>query len=181
MRRPASEGRAKSVFQAKPRLWENRSEQNVFSRRLRNLKSIQDVFMDTPDFRKSVWNLRKSTMTDVKDPSNTGGRLIAASKVNGTSVYNTAGEKLGSVYDVMLDKSTGKTEYAIMSFGGFLGIGDSYHPLPWHSLTYDEAHGGYVVNIDRSRLEGAPAYSASERDMWDDPDYGRRIDDYYHV
>jgi sporulation protein YlmC with PRC-barrel domain len=102
--------------------------------------------MDTPDFRKSVWNLRRSTMTDVKDPSDTGGRLIAASKVNGTSVYNTAGEKLGSVYDVMLDKSTGKTEYAIMSFGGFLGIGDSYHPLPWHSLTYDEAHGGYVVN-----------------------------------
>ena len=53
-------------------------------------------------------------MTDVKDPSDTGGRLIAASKVNGTSVYNTAGEKLGSVYDVMLDKSTGKTEYAII-------------------------------------------------------------------
>ena len=69
-------------------------------------------------------------MADVKDPSDTGGKLIAASKVNGTSVYNTAGEKLGSVYDVMIDKSTGKTEYAIMSFGGFLGIGDRYHPLP---------------------------------------------------
>jgi sporulation protein YlmC with PRC-barrel domain len=120
-------------------------------------------------------------MVDVKDPSDTGGRLIAASKVNGTSVYNTVGEKLGSIYDVMLDKSTGKTEYAIMSFGGFLGIGDSYHPLPWQSLTYNEAQGGYIVNIDRSRLEGAPTYSASERNMWDDPNYGRRIDDYYHV
>ena len=64
------------------------------------------------------------------DPSHTGGSLIAASKVNGTTVYNTAGEKLGSVYDVMIDKRSGKAAYAIMSFGGFLGIGDSYHPLP---------------------------------------------------
>ena len=69
-------------------------------------------------------------MADVRNPSDTGGRLIAASNVNGTSVYNTAGEKLGSVYDVMIDKTIGKTEYAIMSFGGFLGIGDSYHRCP---------------------------------------------------
>ena len=70
-------------------------------------------------------------MSGVKDPTDTGGSLIAASKVNGTTVYNRAGEKLGSVYDVMVDKRSGKAEYAIMSFGGFLGIGDSYHPLLW--------------------------------------------------
>jgi sporulation protein YlmC with PRC-barrel domain len=120
-------------------------------------------------------------MADVKDPSDTGGKLIAASKVSGTNVYNAGGEKLGSVYDVMIDKTTGKTEYAILSFGGFLGIGDSYHPLPWHSLTYDEAQGGYVVDIDRSRLEGAPAYAESEGDLWDDPLYRRRVDDYYLI
>jgi sporulation protein YlmC with PRC-barrel domain len=118
-------------------------------------------------------------MAHVNDPSDTGGHLIAASKVNGTSVYNGAGEKLGHVYDVMINKSSGKTEYAIMSFGGFLGIGDSYHPLPWQSLTYDERQGGYVVNIDRSRLEGAPSYSATDQGNWSDPAYGRRIDDYY--
>jgi sporulation protein YlmC with PRC-barrel domain len=73
-------------------------------------------------------------MADVKDPSDTSGRLIAARKVNGTNVYNTVGEKLGSVYDVMIDKRSGNAEYAIMSFGGFLGIGDSYHPLPWPRL-----------------------------------------------
>ena len=66
-----------------------------------------------------------------------------------------------------------------MSFGGFLGIGDSYHPLPWHSLKYDEQQGGYVVNIDRARLEGAPVYSDSEPDRWADPTYGRQIDAYY--
>ena len=97
-------------------------------------------------------------MADVRDPSDTGGRLIAASKVNGTNVYNRAGEKLGSVYDVMLDKRSGKADYAIMSFGGFLGIGDSDHPLPWDQLTYDINMGGYVVNLDRARLEGAPSY-----------------------
>jgi sporulation protein YlmC with PRC-barrel domain len=118
-------------------------------------------------------------MAGVNDPVDTRGRLIAASKVNGTTVYNTAGEKLGSVYDVMIDKRSGTAEYAIMSFGGFLGIGDSYHPLPWQALTYDEIQGGYVVNIDRSRLEGAPTYTPSDMGTWDDPAYGRRINDYY--
>ena len=118
-------------------------------------------------------------MVGLNDPSDTKGRLIAASKVNGTGVYNIAGEKLGSVYDVMIDKRSGKVEYAIMSFGGFLGIGDSYHPLPWHILTYDEAQGGYLVNLDRSRLEGAPYYRSNDTASWHDPAYGRRIDDYY--
>jgi hypothetical protein len=105
--------------------------------------------------------------------------LIAASKVNGTSVYNRAGEKLGSIYDVMLNKQSGKAEYAVMSFGGFLGIGDRYHPLPWTVLNYDPAQGGYVVDIDRDRLEGAPSYAADESALWDDPAYGRRVSDYY--
>jgi sporulation protein YlmC with PRC-barrel domain len=114
----------------------------------------------------------------VHDPSDTGGTLIAASKVNGTSVYNTAGEKLGTVYDVMLDKISGKAQYAIMSFGGFLGIGDKYHPLPWSQLDYDPGQGGYVVNLDRGRLEDAPVYASSELATWDDL-RGRDIDAYY--
>lgn len=118
-------------------------------------------------------------MAEVKDPSDTRGRLIAASQVKGTNVYNRAGEKLGSVYDVMIDKRSGGTEYAIMSFGGFLGIGDNYHPLPWRSLTYDTQQGGYVADIDRSRLEAAPSYQSSDVGRWDDPAYGSTIDDYY--
>ena len=57
--------------------------------------------------------------------------LIAADKVQGTWVYNAAGENLGSIYDLMIDKKSGNVAYAIMSFGGFLGIGNDYHPLPW--------------------------------------------------
>lgn len=107
--------------------------------------------------------------------------LIAASKVNGTSVYNRQGESLGSIYDVMINKRSGHVEYAIMSFGGFLGMGESYHPLPWNVLTYDERQGGYVVDIDRNRLQGAPAYTANNAPDWSSGAYGRQIDDYYGV
>jgi sporulation protein YlmC with PRC-barrel domain len=117
-------------------------------------------------------------MASLNDPSDTHGRLIAASQVNGTTVYNRAGEKLGSIHDVLLDKMAGKAEYAIMSFGGFLGIGDQYHPLPWRALTYDPNQGGYVVDVDRRLLEGAPSYGANEN-FWGDPEYGRRVTDYY--
>lgn len=117
-------------------------------------------------------------MASIENPQDTSGHAIAASQVNGTTVYNTTGEKLGSVYDVILDKMSGKAEYAIMSFGGFLGIGDRYHPLPWSQLRYDTAREGYVVNLDRNRLQGAPAYAASEMMVWDDL-RGRDIDAYY--
>jgi hypothetical protein len=118
-------------------------------------------------------------MANINDPADTRGRLIAAGKVSGTSVYDPVGEKLGSIYDVMLDKASGKADYAILSFGGFLGMGNSYHPLPWSTLSYDEGLGGYVVGLDRSVLEGAPAYDSEDLTAWDDPAYGRRIDDYY--
>jgi sporulation protein YlmC with PRC-barrel domain len=107
--------------------------------------------------------------------------LIAASKVNGTSVYNTDGDSLGSIYDVMLDKTSGKVTYAVMSFGGFLGMGEKYHPLPWNQLTYSEQHGGYVVNLDKRQLEGAPSYGPSDSPDWDSPTYRGGIDQYYGI
>src|ERR687898_912245 len=82
--------------------------------------------------------------------------LISSDKVEGTAVYDRRGEKLGSIHSVMIDKISGKVAYAVMSFGGFLGIGDRYHPLPWHVLTYDTRQGGYVVDLDPSMLKGAP-------------------------
>jgi len=104
--------------------------------------------------------------------------LISADKVTGTSVYNPRGEKLGSIYDVMLNKMSGQVAYAVMSFGGFLGMGESYHPLPWRALTYDPRQGGYVVDVDRNRLEKAPHYSADD-EPWSNRTYGRQVDEYY--
>ena len=105
-------------------------------------------------------------------------RLIASDKVEGTPVYNRAGERIGSVYTVMIDKYSGQVAYAVLGFGGFLGIGERYHPLPWKALDYDPKLGGYAVDVSREQLERAPSY-ASDETPWDNPGYGRSVYDYY--
>lgn len=110
----------------------------------------------------------------------TSSTLISAERVQGTDVYNIEGEHLGTVDDIMIDKISGKAIYAVMSFGGFLGMGEKSHPLPWSTLKYDEGKGGYVINLDKKRLEGAPTYDRDEEFMWT-PDYGRRVDEYYNA
>jgi len=104
--------------------------------------------------------------------------LIASDKVEGTPVYDRAGEHLGSIHNVMIDKRAGRVRYAVMSFGGFLGVGERYHPLPWDKLTYDERQGGYVVDVPRDQLEAAPSYARDET-PWSDPLYGQTIYGYY--
>lgn len=120
------------------------------------------------------------------DPSGEGvatdetRRLIASSKVEGTAVYDRAGEPVGTVYNFMVDKVSGQVAYVVMSFGGFLGLGESYHPLPWRALTYDTRLGGYRVDIDKDKLAEAPRHGAGE-DPFVDDEYGRRVDAYYRI
>lgn len=109
------------------------------------------------------------------------GTLIAADKVEGTSVFNAEGEKLGTVDTVMLDKRGGNVAYAVMSFGGFLGMGEKHHPLPWQTLTYDETKHGYVVNISKDQLKKAPTMSVGEYERLADRAYGESIYNYYGV
>jgi sporulation protein YlmC with PRC-barrel domain len=104
--------------------------------------------------------------------------LIASNKVEGTAVYNRQGEKLGEVYNFMVGKRSGEVAYAIMSFGGFLGIGQKYHPLPWNTLTYDTSKKGYVVDADKDRLMRAPNYAAGE-EPFSRPEYGQEVRDYW--
>jgi PRC-barrel domain len=108
-------------------------------------------------------------------------RLIASDKVEGTAVYNRVGERLGDVYNFMVDKYSGQVAYAVMSFVGFLGIGESYHPLPWKVLTYDTSLRGYVVDLDEEKLRGAPNFGRNESPEWGSRDWGRRIHDYYQL
>lgn len=108
-------------------------------------------------------------------------RLIASDRVEGTAVYNRQGEQLGSVHNFMVDKTTGQVAYAVMSFGGFLGMGESYHPLPWTMLSYDTSQGGFVVDLDKDRLEGAPTYDRTQEAQWGDPGYTPRIDQFYGI
>jgi sporulation protein YlmC with PRC-barrel domain len=106
------------------------------------------------------------------------GSIISADKVEGTAVYDRSGNRLGSIEDVMLDKVSGKALYAIMSFGGFLGMGENHYPLPWSSLTYDTNQGGYVVELSKEQLERAPTYDEDKMPQWT-PDYGRNVDQYW--
>jgi hypothetical protein len=106
--------------------------------------------------------------------------LISSRKVEGTAVYNAKGEKLGSVDHVMIGKRSGRVEYAVMSFGGFLGMGESYHPLPWDVLDYDTDKDGYVVDISKEQLEKAPSYKEGQQPDYD-RNYGESVYTYYGV
>jgi sporulation protein YlmC with PRC-barrel domain len=104
---------------------------------------------------------------------------IAASKVSGTSVFNPQGETLGTIHDVMLNKRSGQVNYAVLSFGRFLGFGEKYHPVPWKTLTYDERYGGYVIDLSKRQLVCPPAYTIFETPDWTTDVYGSSIDKYY--
>ena len=105
-------------------------------------------------------------------------RLIASDKVAGTEIFGRDGRRLGTVYNFMVDKVTGRVAYAVMSFGGFLGLGERYYPLPWQALTYDPARGGYIVDVDPDTLDRAPSFAAGE-DPWGDPEHRRNVFGFY--
>jgi hypothetical protein len=104
--------------------------------------------------------------------------LIASNKVEGTAVYGRDGERLGSVYNFMVGKRSGQVAYAVMSFGGWLGMGERYHPLPWDALTYDTDLGGYVVGLTKERLRNAPSHSSDQNTTFDDA-YWRQVRNYW--
>jgi hypothetical protein len=104
--------------------------------------------------------------------------LIGSDKVEGTNVYGAKDEKIGSIERVMINKRSGKVAYAVLGFGGFLGVGEDHYPIPWSTLTYDTRLGGYRTNISEQQLEGAPKYEGDEWD-WQDPERGRKVYDYY--
>ncbi len=108
-----------------------------------------------------------------------GSTLISADRVKGTEVYNEDDEKLGSIDSILIDKMTGEVAYVVMSFGGFLGIGEKYHPLPWHVLDYDTSVGGYRVDLDRQALEAAPSFARDEMDGYDFDTDSAGVNSYY--
>lgn len=105
--------------------------------------------------------------------------LIPAKRVNGSTVFNQAGESIGKVEDIAIDKQSGKVAYAILSFGGFIGMGEKHQPLPWSALTYDPDQGGYVVDVTEEFLRLAPKLDTSELSGWDDSANREAIYAYY--
>jgi hypothetical protein len=127
-----------------------------------------------------------ATTTDFRDGDSLSEQrethaLIGSDKVEGTKVYRSNGDKVGQVERIMIDKQSGKVAYAVMSFGGFMGMGHDHYPLPWSMLTYNERLGGYEVNISDEQLKGAPKYNQSESWDWGDRKRHEKLHDYYRV
>jgi sporulation protein YlmC with PRC-barrel domain len=100
-------------------------------------------------------NKEESNMTTVSGHTN----AIRAGKAIGTNVYDRTGKKIGEVKDIVIEKTSNNVLFAVVSFGGVLGIGEKYHPVPWSELDYDPTQGGYVVSFTAEQLKAAPADS----------------------
>lgn len=107
------------------------------------------------------------------------GNLIGSDKVEGTNVYGANSEKIGSVERVMIDKKSGQVSYAVLAFGGFLGMGEDHYPLPWKALTYDTSLGGYKTNVSEEQLKGAPKYASEDDWNWGDTSRTNSLNQYY--
>src|SRR5581483_6194400 len=108
---------------------------------------------------------RYRVTTNLEDSMTTSSghtSAILASRVKGTAVYDGSGDKIGTVEDVVLDKTSNRIMFAALGFGGVLGMGEKYCPVPWSLLNYDENKGGYVVPLTKDRLKTAPAYELKD-------------------
>jgi sporulation protein YlmC with PRC-barrel domain len=92
-------------------------------------------------------------------------RTLGATTLTGDRVVNLAGEDIGRIEELMIDVTTGRVAYAVLSFGGFLGIGNKLFALPWSALTVDEGKKRFVVNVTRESLEKMPGF---DKDHWPD-------------
>jgi PRC-barrel domain len=106
--------------------------------------------------------------------------LIGSDKVEGTAVYGADDKKIGTVQRVMIDKVSGQIAYAVVSFGGFLGMGEEYYPMPWSKLDYDTNLGGYRVDVTEDQLRGAPKFSRSTDWDWSNRTNDERVYKYYN-
>jgi PRC-barrel domain len=111
----------------------------------------------------------------------TGKPLIESDRVEGTAVYDPRGNKIGSIKRLMIEKISGRVAYAVLSFGGFLGMGTQEHAIPWNKLTYDPNLGGYQTDITEEQLRDAPAFSRDPDFEWDDRTRERDLHDYYGI
>lgn len=148
---------------------------------MEDMEKYRQEKSDNPS-TKELHNRENRSFSDAgerPEDRGSGHPLIPAKRVSGTAVFNQAGEKIGDVEDLAIDKKTGKVAYAILSFGGFIGLGEKHQPLPWSALTYDTERGGYVVEVTEEFLQLAPKLDTTELSGWDDTAQREAIHSYY--
>ena len=115
------------------------------------------------------------------DNEGPGPRLMGADTLMGEDVYNRQEEDLGDIKEIMLDMATGRVAYAVLSYGGFLGMGNKLFAVPWKALTLDTANKRFVLDVAQERLESAPGF---DKDQWPDmadTTWAKEVHDYYGV
>ena len=123
------------------------------------------------------------TMTDstIASAETRPHALIASDRVEGTAVRRPGGEKIGRIERLMIDKVSGNVAYAVLSFGGFLGMGEKHLPIPWSKLGFDPLTQAYQVDISDDELAKAPSYAADKEFDWGDRSQETRLHDYYRA
>jgi sporulation protein YlmC with PRC-barrel domain len=107
------------------------------------------------------------------------GNVLSVDTLSGDTVVNSAGENLGKIEDFMLDVESGRIRYAVLSFGGVLGIGNKWFAVPPEALTLDAANQRLILDVERERLENAPGFDKNDWPDFADPTLGREIYGYY--
>jgi sporulation protein YlmC with PRC-barrel domain len=123
----------------------------------------------------------KQTNIENADSGNKFRRVLSASTLAGDAVRNPAGDDLGTIDEIMIDIPTGRVAYAVLSFGGFLGMGNKLFAVPWSALKVDEDNQCFILNVDKATITAAPGF---DKDNWPDMSdsaWGTQISGYYHV
>ena len=107
--------------------------------------------------------------------------LISADKVEGTKIFSRDGENIGTCKKVMINKLTGQVAYVVAQYGGVMGFGSDYYPLPWSVLDYDTTKCGYVINQTKEQLQNAPRYTATSEPDWSSRSYNDEVHKHYGV
>jgi len=129
--------------------------------------------------KDTLQNRATDIVTDKDDRERRARRVLSASTLAGDQVRNLAGEDLGKIEELMIDIPTGRIAYAVLSFGGFLGMGNKLFAVPWEAFTVDEREHELILNVDKKMLEDAPGF---DKDNWPDmadPDWGSQIYSHY--
>jgi sporulation protein YlmC with PRC-barrel domain len=108
-----------------------------------------------------------------------GPELMGADTLIGNDVYNLQDESLGDIKEIMLDMRSGQVAYAVLSLGGFLGIGEKLFAVPWSALTLDTKNKRFVLSVDKDRLEKAPGFDRNKWPNMADPSWEQGIQAYY--
>jgi sporulation protein YlmC with PRC-barrel domain len=116
-----------------------------------------------------------------EDRSGPGPRLMTASTLEGDGVVNGVGEDIGKIEEIMLDVPQGRIAYAVLSFGGFLGIGNRLFAIPWQALELDPVNHRFILDVPRERLESAPGFDKDRWPDWADMTWAAGIHEYYET